>query len=406
MANLMSPEIGVLKPVPRLDTGVRVLLYGGFVLTGAVTTLLGPALPILSSYWSLSDGQAGRLFAVQFAGATLAASFTCWLLPKLGYRVVLSAGYLLMAVGIGGLGVFGKFFGALAVFGYGIGQGVTIPASNLLISDWNPQRRASALNLLNLAWGLGAVACPFFVASANHNGNLTGWLLGLAGVLGVGALGGGMLPSTPHQPGQQGPTESWSTDRRAFAFILGLLFFLYVGTETALGGWVASHAKRTETSSTNIWMFAPALFWGLLLLGRALAPLFLRLITERKLIFLDLALASSGVVTLLTARSGIGVAVGSAIAGLGLSSVFPINIALMSSLGSLASRAAGPIFAVAGVGGAVLPWLVGSVAARSGSLRVALAVPLVAVLLMLALQGWDPTRLEEEMKPSLARNRR
>jgi fucose permease len=342
---------------------------------------------------------------MQFAGATLAASFTCWLLPKLGYRVVLSAGYLLMAVGIGGLGVFGKFFGALAVFGYGIGQGVTIPASNLLISDWNPQRRASALNLLNLAWGLGAVACPFFVASANHSGNLTGWLLGLAGVLGVGALGCGMLPSTPRQSGQQERTESWSTDRRAFAFILGLLFFLYVGTETALGGWVASHAKRTETSSTNIWMFAPALFWGLLLLGRALAPLFLRLITERKLIFLDLALASSGVVTLLMARSGIGVAVGSAIAGLGLSSVFPINMALMSSLGSLASRAAGPIFAVAGVGGAVLPWLVGSVAARSGSLRVALAVPLVAVLLMLALQGWDPTRLEEEMKPSLARNR-
>lgn len=382
----------------RSSPGAAIAVYGGFVLTGVVTTLLGPVLPTLSAQWSLTDAQAGRLFTAQFASSILGVAFTSWLVPKCGYRVALGAGYLLMAAGVGGLGLGAFPLGMFCASTYGIGQGLTIPASNLVVSDWNPERRAAALNLLNFAWGIGAVACPFFIAMANRAHNVWGWLLGLAAILAVTALCVGLQPSTPSQPGNEllstkGPV-AWS---KMFACVLGLLFFLYVGTETALGGWVASHAKRTGTSSSQMWVFTPSLFWGSLLLGRALAPIFLNWLPEKKLVLVDLVIATAGIVLLLTAGSVAGIAVGGSIAGFGLSSVFPINVSLLSSFGSLASRAAGPMFALAGLGGAVLPWLVGLIAARSGSLRFALMAPLLATLLMLAFHGWNAIRVEDKM---------
>jgi fucose permease len=375
-----------VKPVQRFGARFAIPVYLGFVLTGVVTTLLGPLLPILSLRWSLTDGQAGGLFTAQFAGSVLGAVLTAWLLPKSGHRLAFGMGFLLMAMGIGMLALGAKSFGMAGIVGYGLGQGVTIPVSNLLVSERDPQRRASVLNLLNFAWGIGAVVCPFFIASANRAGNLFGWLLGLAVMLGMVALCAGLLTSPePRSSHHQDSESSWGRRRGTVAFVLGALFFLYVGTETALGGWVTSHAKRTDASHLRIWVFAPALFWGSLLLGRALAPLFLHWLAERRLVVLDLLLAGSGIVILLTAGSGQGILIGSAVAGFGLSSVFPITIALLSCLGSKTARAAGLLFALGGLGGAIVPWLVGLAAMHSGSLRAALVLPLIAVVLMTAL---------------------
>lgn len=381
--------------------GMAVSVYFGFVLTGVVTTLLGPILPILSSQWSLTDGQAGQLFTAQFVGSMLGVFFTSWLLPKRGYSAVLWTGYLLMAAGVAGVALGAKLPGALSVFVYGVGQGATIPASNLLVSDLNPQRRASVLSLLNFAWGMGAVVCPWFIGFANRSGNLRGSLMTLAVMLAIVASFFWLSPSGSRRINDHPPSpRSWGAWRQAFALVLAPLFFLYVGTETALGGWVALHAKRMDTSSAGMWIMAPSLFWGFLLLGRALAPVFLRWLPEKKLVLLNLLLAGSGVLILLSAGSIVGVSVGSGVAGLGLSSVFPITIAMLSSLGSLASRAAGPMFALGSLGGAILPALVGLAATRSGSLRAALGLPLVAVLLMLALHGWNA--IQQEASHSVA----
>ena len=40
------------------------------------------------------------------------------------------------------------------------------PAANLLVAEVHPGRRGAALNLLNVSWSVGAVACPFLVAAA------------------------------------------------------------------------------------------------------------------------------------------------------------------------------------------------------------------------------------------------
>jgi fucose permease len=164
------------------------------------------------------------------------------------------------------------------------------------------------------------------------------------------------------------------------------LFFIYVGTENSIGGWVASYARRIDVSSGTFWALTPSFFWGALLLGRALAPVMLRHVRETTLASAGLVLASLGVSVLLIANTLALVVVGASVAGFGLASVFPINIALLSQwFGEMASRIGGLMFALSSLGGATVPWLVGALSSRFGSLRIGLTVPLVGSLTMLFL---------------------
>src|SRR5713226_794774 len=114
-----------------LSSPARAVLHVGFVLTGMVTMLLGPILPLLATRWALTDAQAGLLFSAQFLGSLAGAVTSNFLIPRRGFSFSLLVGFGLMAGGIGALGFGSWAFGLIAVFSYGIGLGVTIPTANL-----------------------------------------------------------------------------------------------------------------------------------------------------------------------------------------------------------------------------------------------------------------------------------
>ncbi|HEY4683106.1 MAG TPA: MFS transporter [Candidatus Acidoferrales bacterium] len=380
-------------PSPQADVSshrATALLHVGFVLTGMVTTLLGPILPALSARWSLPDSQAGYLFTSQFVGSMTGVALLSAFLPRWGFRSSLILGFGMMAGGVGALGLGSWPIGLISVFCYGIGLGVTIPATNLLVSEASPHRRAAALNILNLAWGMGAVAFPPVTALFQRTSGVHVLLFALGAALGLMAIC--LAPvsffNVGNRPSQASPPfqPQVSVWRSRFLPILGLLFFLYVGTESALGGWVAFYAKSLSPTPGTVWLITPSFFWGALLLGRALAPAVLRHVAEAKLVVMGLVMAALGVTLLLAAGSLAGVLSGVSIAGLGLASVFPITVALLShSFGELASRVAGAMFALGAMGGATLPWLVGFLSTHFGSLNAGLVVPLLGSLVMVAL---------------------
>jgi FHS family glucose/mannose:H+ symporter-like MFS transporter len=374
------------------------ILHVGFVLTGIVNTLLGPALPFLSSKWSLSDERAGLLFTAQFSGSLVAAFLTCILIPRRGYRFVLLLGFGLMAIGIGALGLGPWTLGLAVVFTFGFGLGLCIPVTNLWISEAAVSRRAGALSILNLAWGVGAVSCPILLALTNHGVNFPRFLLGLASALGVIAL----LQFRIRDTSAALPTPELAivlpvarTHRNNGAMVsLGALFFLYVGVESSVGGWVASYANRIEAHPGQTWLVAAAAFWAALLASRAAMPLLLRGLTEFRLTLLGLSLASIGLVILIMTSSESGVLVGAMSVGIGLAPIFPILVAcLRHQLGEAANRTGGILFGLASLGGATLPWLVGVVSTRFRSLEAGLVVPLICCLIIIGIQSrslWSP----------------
>jgi FHS family glucose/mannose:H+ symporter-like MFS transporter len=356
----------------------------GFVVTGMVTTLLGPVLPLLAAQWSLNDTRAGYFFTAEFLGSIAGVALSGFIVPRLGFTRSLACGYVLLALGVGVLSVTSATWhiALAAVAGYGFGLGITIPATNLWIAERTVARRAAALNLVNLAWGIGAVALPAMVALAVRAHYLQ-WLLAsiaatsfVIAVLFSSAPGREPIPAAPQADHKLFPRWRWQV-------VLAILFYLYVGAENGVAGWIAMFADRLHVTAGPLWAATPSLFWGALLVGRALAPAVLRHVSEARLLAAGLSLSALGVGALIAAHGFFGVVAGTMAAGLGMSSVFPLLIAKITQrFGEHGARAAGPIFAFGGLGGATLPWAVGFVSQHGAGLRGGLAVPLTAVLLM------------------------
>ena len=368
---------------------VSIAAHVGFVLTGAVTTLLGPVLPALTARWSLTDSQAGYLFTAQFIGAVVGSTALAAIIARCGFLRSLALGFVLMAAGVAGLAAAAWSLGMASVFFYGMGFGITIPATNLLISEINPHRRAAALNIVNFAWCLGAVASPPIIALFVNRYSLNAALLGLAlssCAIAIWLTRCRLTLGVYKQAGDTVEIRSgmWSDP---IALLVAALLFLYVGTENAIGGWVATYAARFKEGGGVLWAMGPSIFWAALMAGRAGAPLVLRRVSEGKIVLGGLVLAALGVSSLLAAPGMLTLLAGVALAGAGLACVYPTTWAVFSEyFGARASQSAGIISAMGGLGGATIPWAVGAASTRFGSLRSGLLIALLGSLVMIALQ--------------------
>jgi fucose permease len=364
----------------------------GFVVVGAATVLIGPLLPSLSLRLDAAPATLGPLFVAQFTGATIGA-----LLSPLRIAWSLRLGYLLVALGMVGLaqGAWGAMLAGAAVAGLGLG--LVAPASNLLVAFGNPGRRGASLSLLNFNWGLGAVTAPLLLAALPAASRA--WLgpcilAGAAGALAVVFLrrAPGVERAAPTPPGPAtGARPRLLPDRPALA--LALVLALYIGAETAVGGWVVPAAEDLATADDFGSLLAATIFWSAFLVGRAAAPLALRALSEGRLHRVSLILATGGVAALVLAPSWAIYLAAAALAGLGLAPLFPLTMSRLAEAAEAdLGRASGWMFAIGGLGGAVAPWLAAEVATRAGDLRYAFTVPLAALVGIAFLAIADPRR--------------
>jgi FHS family glucose/mannose:H+ symporter-like MFS transporter len=367
-----------------------VLIYSSFVLAGVVTTLLGPMLPLLMARWSMTDERAGLFFTFQFFGNLAGIATLGPLLTRRGYGQTFVIGFASIAVGIAGLNSGNEFacLTSTAIFGYGLG--LILSGVNLWAAEVAGSRRTAALSVLNVAWGIGAIACPALVLVAHQTERLPILLFGIAGLSAVMAVVIAMMNVEPRAGSHADdgtPVRGVRAGKR-FIFALGGIFFLYIGTEGCVGGWTASLAKRMGNSGGNLWELAPMFFWAGLLAGRAIAPVILRRITERTLFATGLIVAGNFTAAIWWAGSFRGIAICVAASGLGLSTIYPLIISWMvGHFGAETKRLGSVMFALASVGGAILPAAVGYTSTHTRSVRAGLLVPCFACVLMLGFLG-------------------
>lgn len=360
------------------------LLHLGFALTGAGTVLLGSILPRLSAPWHLRDRDAGLLLLVQFATSASGA-----LLVRRNLWKALSLGYGLIAAGA--IGIFLLQQNSLPAFAvYGLGLGLAMTSTNMITGRRYPERMGAALALLNFSWSAGAVACPLLVpqflrvASSSAAFSAIGLLALPFALLPLLATRADMQASTNAGPSPTGMREA------ATITYFAILAFLYVGIEASIGNWMSTYATRATTWTFAGSTLAVALFWAALVSGRAITPVILSWLSELGLFRASVFAAITGVSLLLIAHRPLTILAGSVLSGLALAPLFPLILALfLEEIGR--SRNAGWVFAVAGLGGAVLSWLTGTISSSTGSLRIGLFVPGVAALLMLAMISWRRT---------------
>lgn len=372
-------------PAPRFS-----LLCFGFVVCGIVTVLPGPLLPVMAAKWGLRDVQSGGFFAAEFAASAAGAIFS-----PLRLRRNMPTGYALMSAGVllltgasrtrhTGLG-HTLALAAFALIGLGIGLSVT--ATNLYVGRVAEERhrgdRARGLSVVNLWWGIGAVACPWVIARTETAGWNSAFLIFVA--LGAAFVFAGLLPQFRfvETPSLVATRTSLARDAGLLTFF-AVLLFLYVGVENTVGGWITTYAHRFSGLSLENASLLVSLFWIALLTGRGLGSAALRRLPERAVLLPSLMLALAAVAVLLEPHSTWVVLASVALAGAGFGPVFPLGVArLLARVTD--HRNTGWVFAMCASGGAVLPWLTGLVSTRTGSLRLGFAVAVAAVAVILVL---------------------
>jgi MFS transporter, FHS family, glucose/mannose:H+ symporter len=364
----------------------RLLINLGFVVAGVVTTVLGPLLPILISRWSMSDERAGTFLALQFFGNLAGIASLGLLISRRGYRLTLSLGFGVIALGILALALGNESMGLMATALYGYGLGLILAGTNLWVADVAGSRRAGALSILNAAWGIGAIASPVLVMFAHHHNQVFALLFAIAVCCGLLSALIASMDIEPRGAPESVKKEDAPAVKARVACVLGALFFLYIGAESAIGGWAAAFGQRLGTGTGKYWELTPLFFWSGLLTGRALAPIVLREVSEGTLLSGGLLCGGIFNGALLWVHGFAAAATALFFLGLGFAAVYPLLISSMvARYGRRASRAGSVLFALASFGGATMSWLVGFVSTHADSLRVGLLVPLAGCLLMIGI---------------------
>jgi FHS family glucose/mannose:H+ symporter-like MFS transporter len=370
------------------QTGLLVVLFVGFILSGIATTIIGPMLPVFIRKWNLDDGQAGLFYSVQFLASLVGTGVSGVWMAWRGYRPSLVAGYALIGYGLATLNASTHVNALAATAAFGLGYGLITPGTNLYVAEAGGTRSASLLSLLNFTWGVGAMACSPLIALALRKNRLPGLLISYAifgGLLAVALL-------FTHFDAEKHKESLTNTDAaplrvgRGVTIALAALFFIYVGMETSIGVWSAEYSRRIANGITNITTLAPMFFYTGLTAGRGLAPLVLLSVSERPLVLAALSLTAVGTAVVIFSTTLKVTIAGVFLAGLGCASIYPIYIAWLSKwYGARAKRIGGFLFALASLGGSAGPWLVGTFSKYGGSLRVGFLVPLLSALLMIGI---------------------
>lgn len=378
MTNKEARDQGV-QPVPSVT-----LMYAAFILTGLGTAMLGPLLPLLTKQWALRDEQSGLLLMAQFCGSFLGGVSVSWRL-----RQSLLLGMAAAAAGIGCFAIApGLLLACASLVVAGFGVGCSLTAINIMAGRRFTAERASALALLSFFWSFGAILAPLLTAWLTPRFPLRGlleWFALLFLVCGVGMAGQMRGSADETRVLESEADRRGGLAGRVFVLFMVMLF-LYGGLETCLSGWLTTYALRYGDRTLALSEYTTLLLWMSLTAGRAGSSLLLLRAPERLVRRVALVLTVLLTALLAIAHTAVAIAVCTVLLGLSLSPWFPVTFSLLMGERPRA-RQAGIVVAVSGLGAAALPWMMGVVSTRAGSLQIALAIPLLAALGLLAMSS-------------------
>lgn len=369
----------LLLPTPAL-------LHASMLMSGFGTVFLGPVLPALATGTHTSDSGSGLFFTAQFIGAFLGGVTTSrhlWRSLLFGSGAA-ALGFVLLAICTAQKASLNLHLAALLPLGFGVGQMLT--STNLLAAHRSVSHRGAALALVNFSWSLGAVSAPLVLGRLLATTSLFRVLLAVAcfmGVVFIGAALNSLFGRAARDQPAKADAGGTPFSRTAFLYFGGLLL-LYGGVETSLSGWVTTFSTRYGDGKMHTLAVGTAALWVGITAGRACAPVLLRRMREHALLVSALVSAALLIVLLSLSRGNLTIVVLCALLGLSLAPWFPLVLSAMLAEGAGAGQV-GSIIALSGIGAATIPLLVGVASRASGSLRIALAVPLTGLLCLLTL---------------------
>ncbi|MCU0853984.1 MAG: MFS transporter [Rhodobacteraceae bacterium] len=341
--------------VPDIKAG----LGASDALFGAL--LLGSSVGLLSAMWlaPIVDSRLGR-YALPAASAALATAF---LLPGLASVPAAFAAAMLMV---------------------GMTSGLTDVVMNARVSELETAHRRTLMNLNHAMFSFAYAASAFATGFAREAGLPPVAVFGVIAV-GVYALVPFMPIATRTAAGEEVP-RAFPVSLVVWGGGIVLLAFLF---ENAMEGWSALHIERTLGGGAAEGAFGPAILGLTMGIGRLSGQILAERVREAPVILAASALAAFGMLTAALAPTPLVAYLGFGLAGLGVSVIAPMALALIGrhARDSERTRAISRAAVIGFLGFFIGPPMIGFVS-EATSLRLALgfvALLLALVPLMLAM---------------------
>lgn len=356
---------------PLSHRASMVVASASFLVLGVINATLGPALPDLAAQTGSDLTAVGGVFSALFLGGLLSQAGAGPLSDRLGQRPVLAAGFALLILGLGGLLASHSLALTLAcVVVAGLGYGTVSICVTVLVAELFPGRGAAALNLVNMFFGVGAVAGPALASLtlARWGSALAPFGLGMGLLALLMPLGWRLAARRPLPAQAPAALAGASPLATPLLWALGALVLVYVGTETGLSGWISVYLQRTTTLDPAYAAQAASGFWLALTLGRLGGSLLGTRMAPTLLLQSCLVGAIGGGALLMIGVGSLALTLAAVLLlGLCFGPVYPTAQAITNATFRRApSTATSAVSCMGSVGGMLLPWLQGLLLTRGG----------------------------------------
>ena len=354
---------------------------------GMTAALLGTILPDLSDRFHLTPSQNGTIAFAQALGLIIASLAVGPLLDNEGKKLGLILGLAFIAVALFALPRSSGFRSIVfLLFLLGVGGGIVVTGANALVSDVSEAHRATALNMVNLFFGLGGLVTPFIAANLfARNWIRLCYTVATLTVLTLAVQAAAKMPA-PSGAGGFVLADAAPVLGRPLLFLLGLFLFLYVSCEVGIWNWLPRHLIAQgipESRALNILSLGFAL--GLLIGRVGVSPILIHAPAIKVLLIAAIGMA---VTTFLMLRSNnpLTAAAFVFLAGLSMAPVFPTTLAIVGdTFPRMTGTAIGFVITCGWVGLAVSSRIIGFIAGGDPQRlkKALLVIPASAVLMVI-----------------------
>ena len=371
------------------------LIYIAFISLGLPDGLLGVAWPEMRSSFKLPLDALGIILIGSTTGYLISSFLNGFFMKKIGVALLLALSCLATGLALIGytLAQVWWLLPVLAVFA-GLGAGAIDAALNTYVEK---NFNEGLMQWLHASFGVGITLGPIIMSNAIKYSN--SWRLGYI-IVGIAQIMLALIfamtlflwenqkakktAEADNNKKQNKNVELFQTLKYLPAILSILLFFIYTGIEMSVGHWaytLFTESRGISTAQAGFWV---SVYWGSFTIGRILAGFLSYKFLSRKIAKFAAVLGLFGSVLITVNFSHWLSLLGLAITGLAIAPIFP---ALISSTSYRVGKehttnTIGMQISAAGLGGALIPGLVG-ILAKNISLEI---IPFfIAILFILFL---------------------
>jgi fucose permease len=263
---------------------------------------------------------------------------------------------------------FGDLVPALLLLG--VGGGALNGGTNVLAADLHEdeKRKAAALSLLGVFFGIGALFLPFTLGALVATVGLDAVAIAAAALCAAAGLYAAVLPFPAPKQRHRLPVAEMLTFLRApLVLTLAVLLFFQSGIEFTLGGYASSYIAREFAGSVSMASWVLAAYWASLMIARIVGSRVLLRVRAATVVVTCGVLAAAGSLSI-AAAPGLAVATAAImLTGFALAGVYPAVLGMAgAAYREHSGTVFGLLFTVALSGGMTLPWLAGDLGEVAG----------------------------------------